>query len=753
MKQETVNVFNEGLNKDLNPIVTPNNVLTDNLNGTFITFNGDELSLQNDAGNTTIPGHDDIGHVQLSEGFFPLGMKEYGGVLYIVSGKKGINENGQIDPKFHEIEFGSYPSPELASYTTFKGDKGVQLLNSEEILYKSYIINTDYFKTGRFIQFINDPDFELVFNTVWKKSDSTNSEGIYIIKLLLQLDNGVLDLTDDVWDMFEKHKIKNPSDTSQHWLLSESFIYHCPYSYKGKLALQVIVDEPIFYPEEYLEINSENNEYSFSIKITRENSDSILIVGAEVNINLDKSPPIKLIYLTSDGINKLGNLPKYQTHTPWNNGIISASFPMENKVMNYEITPILVFKRSAQEILFSDFPFEFRDKFTISGSSLLEDVFYKVGLSLRSETYVGNKKIYKAVVLVDENNNNINYELDLINPPTKPYAFIEEGSNLSSIYNVLGRYTVNSSTDIINSITLLNSSGQVITEENNLFDQTNSGLWQTIKNKLLRIKVSEENVVRPMIPIYINFSVPLMLQNNYSIIGGSLLLYQSSSGPRGIPYQVVNNRRMKAMVYQDEPLSIQFSYTGFQNVNNSVGIPLEDKEYNIGLITSFNPLMIPLGGRQVKFMTELLPSNLIDLAQGIEEKFPNTYKIRKAGNTGNYNINGMHVNSGLNNFQFYIIVNDYSNEVLPTGPQDRPGYDDGTIPEEYPVNVPTGVYKYEIVAPSVLNPGTYINNISLNGCVQLGSVYPNEGYIFMKKNGTLSGMMFDRELQPNNISV
>ena len=39
----------EGLNKDLNPIVTPNNVLTDNLNGTFITFNGDELSLQNDA--------------------------------------------------------------------------------------------------------------------------------------------------------------------------------------------------------------------------------------------------------------------------------------------------------------------------------------------------------------------------------------------------------------------------------------------------------------------------------------------------------------------------------------------------------------------------------------------------------------------------------------------------------------------------------------------------------------------------------
>ena len=55
MRQETTNTFDKGLNKDLNPIVTPNDVLTDCLNGTFITFNGDELVLQNDAGNTKIP--------------------------------------------------------------------------------------------------------------------------------------------------------------------------------------------------------------------------------------------------------------------------------------------------------------------------------------------------------------------------------------------------------------------------------------------------------------------------------------------------------------------------------------------------------------------------------------------------------------------------------------------------------------------------------------------------------------------------
>ena len=54
MIKESVNTFSEGVNFDLNPIVTPKNTLTDNINGTFITFNGDELALQNDAGNAKI---------------------------------------------------------------------------------------------------------------------------------------------------------------------------------------------------------------------------------------------------------------------------------------------------------------------------------------------------------------------------------------------------------------------------------------------------------------------------------------------------------------------------------------------------------------------------------------------------------------------------------------------------------------------------------------------------------------------------
>ena len=63
MKQQTVNEFNDGLNLDLHPLVTPKTVLTDNLNGTFITYNGNEFCLQNDRGNKFV--------VNLTEGYIP----------------------------------------------------------------------------------------------------------------------------------------------------------------------------------------------------------------------------------------------------------------------------------------------------------------------------------------------------------------------------------------------------------------------------------------------------------------------------------------------------------------------------------------------------------------------------------------------------------------------------------------------------------------------------------------------------------
>jgi hypothetical protein len=140
--------------------------------------------------------------VKLSKGFYPIGMKEYGGVLYIVSGKKGYNDLGQRVKELDEIEFGSYPSPSNSGYKTFHGQKTIELIydpDKQNILYKSFIINDDYFKTGRYITFNIIDDINLDVSNVQTYTETgIDDTKLYIIKLYLQLDNGVIDLTDDV---------------------------------------------------------------------------------------------------------------------------------------------------------------------------------------------------------------------------------------------------------------------------------------------------------------------------------------------------------------------------------------------------------------------------------------------------------------------------------------------------------------------------------------------------------------------------
>jgi hypothetical protein len=60
-------------------MTTPNNVLTDALNATITTMNGNENVLQNDMGNARVES------AYLPEGYIPIGMKEYGGIIYIAS--------------------------------------------------------------------------------------------------------------------------------------------------------------------------------------------------------------------------------------------------------------------------------------------------------------------------------------------------------------------------------------------------------------------------------------------------------------------------------------------------------------------------------------------------------------------------------------------------------------------------------------------------------------------------------------------
>lgn len=98
-RQEVVNTFDKGMIKDLNPINTPANVLTDCLNGTYITYDGNEFQLQNDRGNISLK------YSKLREGYLPVGTTSYGDILYIVS----------YNPLENRTQIGTFPSPKLLS--------------------------------------------------------------------------------------------------------------------------------------------------------------------------------------------------------------------------------------------------------------------------------------------------------------------------------------------------------------------------------------------------------------------------------------------------------------------------------------------------------------------------------------------------------------------------------------------------------------------------------------------------------------
>ena len=94
--KKSTNKFTKGLVMDFSPENTRNEVLTHALNATLITFNGNELSLQNDMGNARVET------AFLPEGYIPVGTCEYGGIIYIVS----------YNPLEDKSQIGCFPSPE-----------------------------------------------------------------------------------------------------------------------------------------------------------------------------------------------------------------------------------------------------------------------------------------------------------------------------------------------------------------------------------------------------------------------------------------------------------------------------------------------------------------------------------------------------------------------------------------------------------------------------------------------------------------
>ena len=132
--EQAVNSFSEGIQLDTHPMVQGNNSLTDCLNGTLITMNGNEAVLQNDMGNRRVD------NAFLPAGYEPVGMKEYGGIIYVAA----------YNPVTNRSQIGSFPSPERK--IDINNNQGISInfrtdLASNDNIYSDNQLNIDCIKT------------------------------------------------------------------------------------------------------------------------------------------------------------------------------------------------------------------------------------------------------------------------------------------------------------------------------------------------------------------------------------------------------------------------------------------------------------------------------------------------------------------------------------------------------------------------------------------------------------------------------
>lgn len=125
----TKNSFEGGLLLDYNVSTQPSNTLSNALNATMTTFNGNEQILQNDMGNVLIPYKDS--YAQLDKDYIPIGSKVFGNIMYIAS----------YNPNTKRGQIGSFPSPDYS----LESGKLLYRYQPLHVLKDDYELDTTYF--------------------------------------------------------------------------------------------------------------------------------------------------------------------------------------------------------------------------------------------------------------------------------------------------------------------------------------------------------------------------------------------------------------------------------------------------------------------------------------------------------------------------------------------------------------------------------------------------------------------------------
>lgn len=191
--KKATNRWAKGLVMDFSPENTNNEVLTHALNATLLTFNGNELSLQNDQGNARVET------AYLPEGYIPVGTCEYGGIIYIVS----------YNPIENKSQIGCFPSPERTVSNEELGEFEVSIKNSDfqntdgnlKNITQCVLLKKDNLNPGdKFIVTANESIYEEALQDLFYNSNPVENPKIALNIVSIEDSGRIVYLNSDIRD-------------------------------------------------------------------------------------------------------------------------------------------------------------------------------------------------------------------------------------------------------------------------------------------------------------------------------------------------------------------------------------------------------------------------------------------------------------------------------------------------------------------------------------------------------------------------
>lgn len=224
---KTQNTFSDGINMDVNPIVAPKTVMSNCLNGTFTTFNGNENVLQNDMGNGKVHS------AYLPSGWVPVGMAEHGGIIYVAA----------YNPETQESQLGSFPSPQQ-NFESSKNGQGETFTKLEANKYKLFVgENKDIeLKPGNKLAItLAYEDYQVPYKIIEPNynNDQDKHKRHWSVQLCLLTSNGILtDITDKLENTVYDYAFDGNEEYANYFFLQDYVEDLTPYLriYSGNLT-------------------------------------------------------------------------------------------------------------------------------------------------------------------------------------------------------------------------------------------------------------------------------------------------------------------------------------------------------------------------------------------------------------------------------------------------------------------------------------------------------------------------------------